>query len=248
MKFSLSLSQLTACCAAPLLLSVLALAPATRPAAAQQARPPAHTVSRPASTPGTEETPKAEDSQEQGFLNAPVVHKLAHAFNLSEPAARQIFLAINFLIIFLAIVIPLTRMMPRILRKRAQTLRHSLEEARKASEEARQRMSAVEARLAGLDREISAYRQQVEQESREDEVRIKASIHEENERILAAAEQEIDAAAAHARRSLRHFAAGLAIEQASSQLNLTPEDDRALIGEFIGQVAGETGNGSGGKK
>jgi F-type H+-transporting ATPase subunit b len=235
-----------------MLLAVLALLPAARRATAQQEHPVppshVHTVTNPVKNPDATETPKSEDSQEQGFLNAPVVHKLAHTLNLSEPAARRLFLAINFLIIFLAIVIPLTRMMPKILRKRSQTLRHSLEEARKASEEARQRMSAVEAKLAGLDREIAAFRQQVEHESREDEVRIKASIQEESERILAAAEQEISAAAAHARRSLRHFAADLAIEQASSHLQLTPENDRALIGEFIDQVAGQAGNGTGGKK
>jgi F-type H+-transporting ATPase subunit b len=43
---------------------------------------------------------------------------------------------------------------------------------------------------------------------------------------------------------LRHFAADLAIEQAARQLTLTPETDRALIAEFIGQVSSD---GKGGK-
>lgn len=232
-----------------MLLAILAWVPWSLPCTAQQqpvAAPPAHAVVNPAQNPDATETPRAEEKQEQGFLNAPVVHKLAHILNISEPAARQLFLAINFLIIFLAIVIPLTRMMPKILHKRRQTLHFSLDEARKASEEARQRMSAVEAKLAGLDQEIAAFRAQVEQESLADEQRIKASIQEESERILASAEQEIAAASTHAKRTLRSFAADLAIEHASKQMELTPETDRALIDEFIGQVASDARNG--GKK
>ena len=222
-----------------------------RTIAAQQEHPVppsrTHVVTNRIKNPDATETPKAEESQEQGFLNAPVVHKLAHAFNLSEPAARQIFLAINFIIIFLGIVIPLTRIMPKVMRKRHQTLGKNLEEARKASEEAHRRMSAVEAKLAGLDQEIAAFRAQIEKESLADEQSIKASMQEESARILASAEQEIAAAAAHARRSLRSFAADLAIEQASKQIELTPETDHALIEEFIGQVAADTAARNGGK-
>lgn len=227
-------------------LAALMLAPATVPSVARAQEPTPQRAPRSVSTapsPATAETPKSEEDQENAFLNAPVVHKMAHAFNLSEPQARTLFLIINFLIIFFAIAIPLVRMMPKIFHKRAQTLRHDLDLARKATEEARQRMSAVEAKLAGLDQEIAQFRAQVEQESLEDETRIKASLKEESERILASAEQEITAAAAHARRSLRSFAADLAIEQASKQIALTPETDRELIHEFIGQVAAGNGRG-----
>lgn len=227
-------------------LAMLAMGPVGRAAAQQHEAHPASSqpATSQAGSTSTEETPSKEEAQEQGFLNAPVVHSFAHALNLSEPTARVLFLIINFVIIALAIVIPLVRMMPKIMRKRGQTLRHNLDEARKASEEARQRMGAVEAKLAGLDREIAAYRAQIEQDSLEDEKRIKASLKEESERITAAAEQEINAAAAHARRTLRSFAADLAIEQAAGQLALSPEADRALINDFIGQVSAEAGNGS----
>ena len=55
--------------------------------------------------------------------------------------------------------------------------------------------------------------------------------------LVTAAEQEIAAAAAHAKRGLLHFAADLAIEQAAKQLVLTPETDRALIAEFMSDSA-----------
>jgi F-type H+-transporting ATPase subunit b len=77
----------------------------------------------------------------------------------------------------------------------------------------------------------------VEAESRQDLERIQAAIVEESARIVSAAEQEIGASAAQARRSLRHFAADLAIDQATKQLVLTPETDRALIAEFLGDAS-----------
>jgi hypothetical protein len=38
---------------------------------------------------------------------------------------------------------------------------------------------------------------------------------------------------------LRNFAADLAVGQAAKQLTLTPETDRALIAEFVGDVTGK---------
>jgi F-type H+-transporting ATPase subunit b len=90
------------------------------------------------------------------------------------------------------------------------------------------------------------FRAQVEQDSLEDEKRIKAAIGEESARIVTAAEQEIEVAASQARRDLRHFAADLAIDQAAKQMSLSPETDRALIAEFVagvqGDAAGKGGN------
>jgi F-type H+-transporting ATPase subunit b len=98
-------------------------------------------------------------------------------------------------------------------------------------------LSAIESKLSGLGSEIEKIRAQVEAESRQDETRIKSSIAEESARIVASAELEISSSAAQARRSLRHYAADLAIDQASSQLVLTPQADQALISEFISDVA-----------
>jgi len=221
------------------LIAALAIAPAAIPVRvhAQEAASSQQQTAASPDNPATAETPKAEESQEEAFLNGPVVHKIADMLHMREPVVRNILLIINFAIIFFAIMIPLSRMAPKIFRKRTQTLRYNLDEARKASEEARKRMSAVEAKLAGLDREIASFRTQVEQESLEDEKRIKSSIKDESARIVASAEQEINVAAAHARHSLQVFAADLAIDNAAKQLKLTPETDRALISEFIGQIA-----------
>ena len=143
----------------------------------------------------------------------------------------------NFGIVVLALGIPLIKFLPKILKGRGEKVRADIESARKATDEANARLSAIETKLAGLDEEIRVIRVQVETESRQDMERIHATIAEESARIVASAEQEIGSSAAQARRSLRSFAADLAIEQAAKQLVVTPETDRALIAEFLGDAA-----------
>ena len=157
--------------------------------------------------------------------------------HLDVETTARIFEGINFGIIVLAVGFPLFRLLPKTLRNRSEKVRAGIESARKVTEDAQARLSAIEARLAGLDGEIAQIRSQVEVESKEDEKRIKSTIKEESERIVAAAGQEMEAAAAQARRELRHFAADLAIEEAAKQLTITPETDRELIAEFLGDTA-----------
>ena len=153
-----------------------------------------------------------------------------------EVAARAAEI-LNFAIVVLGIGIPLFKFLPKYLTNRAAKLRDDIESARKVTEDANTRLSAVEAKLASIGEEIAKFRAEVERESTQDEARIKATLEEESTRIVASAEQEIGVAAAQARRTLRHFAADLAIDQAAKQLVLTPETDRALIAEFVGDVA-----------
>ena len=225
------------------------LAFASHRAIAQSAAPansPAATA--PSSGSASADSSKSSDEdQEKALLHSPAVQSIARILHLDVNTTSFIFLAINFAVIFFAIVIPLGRMMPKVFRKRSQSLSHNLQSAREATADANTRLSAVEAKLAGLDEEMKKFRAQIEQDSLEDEKRIKATISEESARILAAAEQEISVAAAQARRGLRNFAADLAIDHAEKQLKLTPETDRALIAEFVSGVAAD-GAGKGGTR
>ena len=221
------------------LVAAIAIAPSHAVAQAPAAAPASSTAaSAPADAPGTPPH-KEEAEQEHDLLHAPVVQSLARMLHLNLEITITLLLAINFAIIFFAIVIPIGRLMPKVLRKRSETLSQDLQTARAATADAQSRLSAVEAKLAGLGEEMEKFRAQVERDSLEDEMRIKASISEESARIVAAAEQEISVAAAQVRRSLRDFAADLAIEQASKQLALTPETDRALIAEFVAGVSAD---------
>ncbi len=215
-------------------------------AAQQSASTP--TASAPANGSGTGQpaAAKSDDDGDAAFLHSPVVQSVARMLHLKLDTTVAILLGINFAIIFFAVVIPLKRTMPKILHKRSQTLSQDLTTARQATADAQARMSAVEAKLAGLGEEIKKFSAQVEQESVEEEKRIKAALVEESARIVTAAEQEIEVAMTQAKRGLRNFAADLAIGQAEKQIKLTPETDRALIAEFVAGVAGDAA-GKGGK-
>lgn len=222
------------------LVVALAVTPPHAAAQSQTAAPASSTAASaqpgdPAGTPPHKE----EAEQEQELLHAPVVQSLARMLHLNLDTTIFLLLGINFAIIFFGVAIPLARLMPKIIRKRSQTLSQDLETARAATADAQSRLSAVEAKLAGLGEEMQKFRNQVEQDSIEDEKRIKAALSDESARIVAAAEQEIGVAAAQIRRGLRDFAADLAIDQASRQLNLTPETDRALIAEFVAGVSAD---------
>jgi F-type H+-transporting ATPase subunit b len=243
LKHSLLKTRLFAWLFRSFLVATLAAALVTAPfRTAAQAPTPAPgaspaTASAPSANSAAAKAPASEEDQEQALLHAPIVQSVARVLHLSVDTTADILLGINFAIIFLLIAIPLSRLMPRIVRKRSQTLHHNLKTAREATADAQARLSAVEARLAGLNEEMNKLRAQVEQESLEEEKRIKAALGEESARIVAAAEQEIGVAATLARRGLRNFAADLAVEQAARQMALTPETDRALIAEFIAGVA-----------
>ena len=223
------------------LIAVLAvgIAVAPRRAIAQQAAP-ATTASQPSVTTAAKAPESSEDTADDEasnkFRHNPLVKSSAKVLHLSVETTARSFEFLNFAIIVLGIGIPLYKFLPRFLRNRAEKVRADIESARKVTEDANFRLSAVEAKLASLGNEIQKFRAEVEAESLQDEARIKAALAEESARIVAAAEQEIGMAAAQATRGLRNFAADLAIDQASRQLKLTPETDRALIAEFVGNV------------
>jgi F-type H+-transporting ATPase subunit b len=197
----------------------------------------AEAATQPAPQPASEASPAKNTDEEQANvfrLEGPIVKWAAKTFKAPAERVATVFEFLNFAIIVFGVGIPLVRVLPKTLRRRSEKVRGDIDAARKATDEASARLSAIEEKLAGLDGEIALIRAQVEAESRQDMERIHASIAEESARIVAAAEQEIGASVAQARRSLRHFAADLAVDQATKQLVLTPETDRALIAEFLG--------------
>jgi F-type H+-transporting ATPase subunit b len=201
--------------------------------AAQESTP----AVQPAQASAPSEVVKSQEEQNNVFrLEGPVVKWTARTFHLRVETAARLFDFLNFGIIVLLIGVPLAKVLPKLLRTRGEKVRTDLDAGRKATAQANLRLGAIEAKLSGLDGEIAQIRAQVEEESKQDEARIKSTLAEESARIVVAAEQEIEASAAQARHSLRHFAADLAIEQAVHQLAITPETDRALIAEFLGDA------------
>ncbi|MGC1421095.1 MAG: ATP synthase F0 subunit B [Terracidiphilus sp.] len=235
------------------LLGMLTLATAVAPfhvLAQQSPEPPAQptveSTTQESQNPPKTEAAKTEEQENDQYRHASVVQSLARFMHVEVETAARMFEIFNVSVVVLGIVIPLIRIMPKLLRKRSEKIRADIEVARKTTEDANTRLGAVEAKLASLDQEIAKFRTEVEQQIAQDEQRGKAALEEERARIVASAEQEIGVAAAQATRSLRHFAADLAIDQAVRKLVLTPETDRALIAEFVNET-GHDGMQGGGK-
>jgi len=122
----------------PSRLSAQASAPAAQqaPAAASQAANPSAADEKAAS--------KEETSTIDAYRHSPAVTALARLLHLNVETAARIFEIFNFLIVAFGIGIPLFRLMPKILRKRKETVRANLESARKVTADANSRLSAIE--------------------------------------------------------------------------------------------------------
>jgi F-type H+-transporting ATPase subunit b len=181
----------------------------------------------------------AEAKQIEAMRHSGAVQAIARFLHVDVETAARIFEDLNSGILIAVILIFLARSLPKAFRARTTGIQKQLVEARSATEEANERLAAVEKRLSKLDDEIAAIVRQTEQDSAQDEIRIKQSIEEERQRIITSAEHEIDAAGAAAQRSLKQFAAELAIERAIHGIHMTPETDRLLIEDFGKDLAAE---------
>jgi len=211
-----------------LLLSGLLAVPAVRlhaqnaPAAAQPA----------AARHGEHMDETESNTTVEQYRHSAAVQAIARYAHVKTETAAEIFEDFNSGVLIFAIAYFLWKILPSVFRKRSERLRRDLVTARDATEDANRRLAEVEARLLRLDGEIDAIRRQVEQDSVEDEKRIRAALEAERERIVASAEQEIGAAQAAAQRDLKKFAADLAIDHAMRRIQLSADTDRALVKEF----------------
>jgi F-type H+-transporting ATPase subunit b len=199
------------------------------PASARAQQPAA----QPAAAPQGEHMDEPEThAQMEAFRHSAAVQSLARHIGLSTETTARIIEDLNSGILIAAILWFLFRFVPKAFRKRNETLQKQLLDARLAAAEANERLAVVEERLSKLGIEIDAIREQTERDMVNDEKRIQESLETERQRIIASAEQEIDAAGAAARRDLKKFAAQLAVNRARQEIRLSPEDDRALIRSF----------------
>ena len=214
--------------------------PAQQPAANQAAPPQGHGnrgVFIDNRTATSQNLAKAEqEDEEYVFKHSKPVAAFGKLFHLSPDGASAFFWALNAIILFVFVGYFLVTGLPKAFLSRRQQLDRQIVEAQTATEKAEERLRAVEERLKRLDSEIAAVREQAERDSANDEARIRLAMEEEKNKIVASAEQEIDAAALAAERSLRKFAAELAVDRATSRLRLTEGDDRVLIQEFAASL------------
>lgn len=186
--------------------------------------------------PAATQPEKEAVDENDAYKKSPAVIAIGRKLGLSPDQAALTFEIGNFVILAVAVLWFLARLLPKTFRNRNTVIQKSLVDARTATEEATARLNAVEARLSKLDAEIAAMQTQAEADSAAEERRIKASVEEEKQKIITAAEQEISAATAQAHRSLQHYAAELAIEQAARKLSVSAETDRLLVQNFAARL------------
>ena len=182
---------------------------------------------------------KQEVDENDQYLHSDTVRGLGAKVGLNEEQAATAFTVVNFVVLAGLLGWFLVKTLPKKFRDRSTEIQKQLVDARTATEEASARLSSVEDRLSKLDGQIAAMRAQAEKDSAHDEERIKASVEDEKQKILAAAEQEITAATALAQRQIQQYAAELAIEQAARKLVVTAETDRLLVQNFARRLTGD---------
>ena len=172
---------------------------------------------------------------DQYRMSAPVV-KLGAMLGMKPETAANVFTIFNIVILIGAVGYGLLKILPKTFRDRSTAIQKHLVDARTATEEATARLSSVEERLSKLDEQIAGMRAQAETDSARDEQRILASVEDEKNKIVAAAEAEIQSATTSARREIQRYAAELAIEQAARKLVVTAETDRLLVESFANKL------------
>jgi F-type H+-transporting ATPase subunit b len=185
------------------------------------------------------EANKHEVDQDEQYLHSPSVKALGAKLGMNAEQAATAFTVANFVVLAILVGWFLLKTLPKTFRNRSTAIQKHLVDARTATEEASARLNSVEARLSKLDDQIAAMRAQAEKDSALDEERIKASVEDEKQKILAAAEQEIASATTLAQRQIQQYAAELAIEQAARKLVVTAETDRLLVQSFARRLAGD---------
>ncbi|HEU4636820.1 MAG TPA: ATP synthase F0 subunit B [Edaphobacter sp.] len=211
---------------------------------AQEAAPVAASQSGIDAAPAKRETEKQEEhSDEEAFRHSAAVKALGAKFGLDAEQAATAFSVVNFAVLAIAVLWFLFKALPKTFRNRNAALEKHLVEARAASAEASSRLGSVEARLSKLDEQIATMRAQAEKDAQLEEQRMKASVEEEKQKILEAADLEISAATAHARRQIQQYAADLAIDQAAKKLVVSQETDRLLVQEFARRLGADAEGG-----
>jgi len=219
------------------LTAALTLTPAFRVRAQQPAASKSAAAGEASRATSTDEEQEIDEGAT--FKHSASVKKIGSVMGLDADHASTVFEVLNFAVLAILIGLVLVKMLPKTFLARNAAIQKALLDAHTATEQAGERLSGVEARLAKLDSEIAAMRAQADKDSALDEQRIKASVEDEKRKILAAAEQEIAAAAANARRQIQKYAAELAIEQAARKLVVTAETDRLLVQNFARRLGGD---------
>jgi F-type H+-transporting ATPase subunit b len=185
---------------------------------------------------GEQAKPQTVVNETDEYRYSPAVVKLGAMLGMGKETAANVFTIFNIVVLFAAVGYGLIKALPKAFKARSSAIQKHLVDARTATEEASARLNSVEARLSKLDEQIAAMTAQAEADGAREEQRIKASVEDEQKKIVAAAEAEIQNATTLARRDIQRYAAELAIEHAARKLVVSAETDRLLVESFAAKL------------
>jgi F-type H+-transporting ATPase subunit b len=209
------------------------VAPATETKAVPQKPGQASAEESREATGGKEENGGDEEAK---LKESASVRWIAQKTGMSPRTAYWVFVIFNFAVIAGVIGKYLIQYLPGMFRNRTASIKQSMEDARKASDEANRRLGDIEAKLSRLGVDIAAIRAEAEAVNKAEEARLQAAIEEDRKKIVLSSQQEIEAAAAQARRELKVYAADLAISLAEKKINVDEATDKALVRNFVAQI------------
>jgi len=178
-----------------------------------------------------------EKDETAEFKQSASVRLISRITGLDLQKSYWLSIITNFVVIAAVLVWAGRKYMPGFFSDRTAAIQKAMQEAQKASEEARRKLADIESRLMKLDVEIGMMRDAAEKEAEAEAARIHAAALEDARKIVAAAEQEIAAAAKAARRLLTAHAADLAVGLAQKQIHVDAATDQALVRNFSGQLS-----------
>jgi F-type H+-transporting ATPase subunit b len=181
-----------------------------------------------------ENTEEAEENAQ--FKYSVGVRYVASKTGLAKETVYWGFLVFNFAILFGIAAMLVRKALPHGFAPRTAEIQKEIEEARKTSAEANARLAEIEVRLSKLDADIAAIRSTAEADFSVEEQRIRVAAEEDAKNVIAAAEQEINAAARLAQHQLKSFVADLAVGLAAKKIKVDDATDQALVRAFASRV------------
>jgi F-type H+-transporting ATPase subunit b len=220
------------------LLFVSFLGANTPPVSAFEARTLPATLSGFAAAPQMEHSESEHPAEEHGEAEAE-----------HHSVWEEIFHWVNFLLLVGGLVYLVRKLLAPFLEERGKKIREDMDRSAKALADADQRLSVVEAKMKSMDEEMASLRQAAFRESAAEQERIEQAAEADARKVLAAAEQEIDAALKNARQELRVFTSELALGLAEKNIraSLTPASEQRILRNFLHDLSTGEANGSGKK-
>lgn len=145
----------------------------------------------------------------------------------------------NLAIIVGLLAFALRKSLPLYFQKRRQSIQDEIQEATRVRQEAEAKLEEVQSRLASLDSELENIRQEARRNAEAEGRRLLEEARADGEKIIAAAEREVDNLRRHAREELREYASQLALDLAEEQIrkSIGEDDETRVVNRFFEQLS-----------